>query len=169
VERHVAYTPAAYPKDKSSFYQLLREQLAFYLADAPTAVAALANASAVLADALGDCNWIGFYLVRADRLVLGPFQGKPAVMEIPYAQGVCGAAWQQRSTQIVRDVHAFAGHIACDCASASELAVPVFADDGSVLGILDCDSPLPARFDETDAAELAAIAILLAPCIANLP
>ncbi|MDD4139562.1 MAG: GAF domain-containing protein [Eubacteriales bacterium] len=164
----MAYTPVAYPDDKPAFYQVLREQLALHLADAPTAVTALANASAVLSDALGDCNWIGFYLVRGDRLVLGPFQGKPAVVEIPYARGVCGAAWQQKATQVVRDVHAFAGHIACDCASASELAVPLFAADGRVLGILDCDSPLPARFDEKDAAEMDAIAADLASRIANL-
>lgn len=159
----MAYQVIDYPEDKPAFYEVLSQQLAVYTDGAPTAMAALSNAAAVLGAALADINWAGFYLVRGNQLVLGPFQGQPAVMTIPFGQGVCGAAWRDRQTQVVRDVHCFVGHIACDCSSNAEIVVPVLADDGNVLGVIDIDSPRVARFDEDDAAGLQASSRLLAP------
>jgi GAF domain-containing protein len=161
----MTYQEIAYPAEKTAFYTLLLEQLQAYTAAAPTPVAALANSAAVLGAALSDINWAGFYLVRGESLVLGPFQGKPAVMVIPDGQGVCGAAWREKKAQVVDDVHRFAGHIACDCLSRSEIAVPVFAPDGAVRAILDIDSPLPGRFDADDAAGLQKVAALIAPFV----
>jgi GAF domain-containing protein len=109
----------------------------------------LSNASALLYDAMENVNWAGFYLVRGDRLVLGPFQGKPACIEIALNRGVCGAAVREDCTQLVEDVHAFPGHIACDCASNSEIVVPIHAR-GAVVAVLDIDSPFVGRFTEVD-------------------
>lgn len=158
----MSYIDIEYPSDKSAFYKLLTEQLQIYTAAAPTPTAALANAAAVLHAALTDINWVGFYLVSGSRLFLGPFQGKPATMEIGIDQGVCGAAWREKQAQVVKDVHCFVGHIACDCSSSSELVVPVFSSDGEVLGVIDIDSTVPGRFDEADAAGLALANDLLA-------
>ena len=102
-------------------------------------------------------NWCGFYLYEGTELVVGPFQGLPACIRIPLDQGVCGAAATSRQTQVVRDVNAFDGHIACDSASQSECVVPLVAGDGTLLGVLDLDSPRLARFDEDDARGLEAI------------
>lgn len=115
----------------------------------PHRVANMANLSALIYDALDDLNWAGFYTLAGDTLVLGPFQGKPACIEIPIRKGVCGAAVREDKAQLVRDVHAFPGHIACDCASQSELVVPLH-QNGSVVAVLDLDSPTPARFTEAD-------------------
>lgn len=184
----MSYLAVDYPAEKPAFYSLLAEQVRLYIGDEPTmaaasvmstasavtgptplaAVSALANAAAVMHEALADLNWVGFYLVSGDRLVLGPFQGQPAVTEIGYGLGVCGTAWREKTTQIVSDVHTFAGHIACDCASNAELAVPVLDSAGEVLGVIDLDSPLPGRFVEDDAAGLAAVAVLLAPAMRTL-
>ena len=112
-------------------------------------IANLANASALLWEAMDNLNWAGFYLMEEGRLVLGPFQGKVACVEIEVGKGVCGTAVAERKTQLVPDVHAFAGHIACDSASNSEIVVPLFKN-GEVVGVLDIDSPLFARFDEND-------------------
>lgn len=112
-------------------------------------VANMANMSAVLFNGLENLNWAGFYVLRGDTLVLGPFQGKPACVRIPLGKGVCGTAAQTGQTQLVKNVHEFKGHIACDSASNSEIVVPIFKD-GHVWGVLDIDSPVLARFDETD-------------------
>ena len=120
----------------------------------------LANASALLADALDELNWAGFYLLRGEELLLGPFQGKAACIHIPLGRGVCGTAAARDETQLVPDVHAFPGHIACDSASASEIVVPLH-DKGRVIGVLDIDSPRPARFTEDDRAGLERFAKLI--------
>ena len=130
-------------------YIELNEALAAMIEDAPHLIANLANASALLYDRMEDLNWAGFYLEKEGRLLLGPFQGKPACVEIEWGKGVCGTAVAERKTQLVPDVHAFAGHIACDSASNSEIVVPLFKN-GEVVGVLDIDSPLFARFDEND-------------------
>mgnify|MGYP003656761308 CR=1 FL=1 len=122
----------------------------------PDSVANMANVSALLWQFLPDLNWAGFYRLIGDELVLGPFQGKPACIRIPMGRGVCGAAATTGETQLVEDVHAFPGHIACDAASASEIVVPI-VQDGRLIGVLDLDSPKPARFDSDDAAGLEAL------------
>ena len=109
----------------------------------------MANLSALLFDALDDLNWAGFYLRAGDTLILGPFQGKPACIEIPIRKGVCGAAVRENRSQLVADVHLFAGHIACDSASRSELVVPL-RRNGQVAGVLDLDSPTLGRFTDAD-------------------
>ena len=115
----------------------------------PHRIANLANVSALIFDSMDDLNWAGFYLLEGETLVLGPFQGKPACIEIPVSRGVCGAAVREDRAQLVPDVHAFPGHIACDSASRSELVVPLHKD-GRVFGVLDLDSPSPARFTAAD-------------------
>lgn len=127
----------------------------------PDAVANMANCAALLAEFLPDLNWAGFYRMVDGELVLGPFAGKPACIRIALGQGVCGAAAATGETQLVLDVHAFPGHIACDAASRSELVVPV-KRDGAVIAVIDLDSPLLSRFDAEDAAGVEALARLLA-------
>lgn len=129
------------------------------------AVANMANVAALISEFVPDLNWAGFYRVGPskageDELILGPFVGRPACIRIPIGQGVCGAAAKTGETQLVKDVHAFPGHIACDSASESELVVPVIRD-GAVIAVIDLDSPSPARFDEDDAAGLERLAKLL--------
>lgn len=126
----------------------------------PHRIANLANVSALIFDTLDDLNWAGFYLLEGDTLVLGPFQGKPACIEIPVSRGVCGAAVREDRSQLVPDVHAFAGHIACDSASRSELVVPL-RKGGAVIGVLDLDSPSPARFTEADRTGMERLARVL--------
>ncbi len=149
--------------------ELYRELLAAaeaLTAGEPDGVANMANAAALLWEFLPDLNWAGFYRVGpaksggAEELVLGPFVGRPACIRIPFGKGVCGAAAQSRATQLVADVHAFPGHIACDAASASELVVPVLRD-GAVIAVIDLDSPSPARFTTDDAAGIEALAAML--------
>ena len=120
-------------------------------------VANAANLSALLWHALPRLNWCGFYLYDGTELVVGPFQGKPACIRIAIGRGVCGTAAQTRETQLVRDVNAFAGHIACDAASQSEIVVPLVKADGSLLGVWDVDSPVTDRFDEDDRAGMEAL------------
>jgi len=134
-------------------YTLLCSQLRALTEGVPHFVANLANASALLWHSMEDLNWAGFYLMEDGQLVLGPFQGKTACIEIPVGKGVCGTAAAQRTTQLVPDVHAFPGHIACDSASNSEIVVPIFKN-GEVAAVLDIDSPSLGRFDETDRAGL---------------
>ncbi len=159
----MAYREIAYPEEKGAFYRLLCDQMRLYTGGAPTPEAALANASAVLKAAFADANWVGFYLSDGRRLVLGPFQGRPAVMEIGFDQGVCGAAVLERRAQAVGDVRCFEGHIACDCGSRSELALPVFGPAGEILGVIDIDSPRLDRFVPEDARGMEEVARLLAP------
>jgi L-methionine (R)-S-oxide reductase len=121
-------------------------------------VANAANLAALVYHALPDLNWVGFYFWDGEELVVGPFQGLPACVRIALGRGVCGTAAATGATQLVPDVHAFPGHIACDSASASELVVPLFAADGDLVGVFDLDSPTPGRFDAIDQAGLEAIA-----------
>ena len=130
-------------------YALLNAQLRSLIHGVPHFIANLSNASALLYEVLPDLNWAGFYLLEGDTLVLGPFQGKTACIEIPVGKGVCGTAVAEDRTQLVKDVHLFPGHIACDSASNSEIVVPI-RPNGKVVGVLDIDSPLLSRFDEAD-------------------
>ena len=130
-------------------YRELNITLKALISDVPYKVANLANASALIFDRLDRLNWAGFYLVEGDKLVLNAFQGKPACIEIEMGKGVCGSAVAERKTLVVPDVHKFAGHIACDSASNSEIVVPLFKGD-EIFGVLDIDSPVPDRFDERD-------------------
>ncbi len=139
-------------------YNMLKEQLEGFLDMDPFYVPALSNASALLWEALSDINWAGFYIVRGDKLVLGPFQGKPACIHIKRGKGVCGTAWAEDKTQLVPDVHEFPGHIACDSASNSEIVVPLHDGGRNVAGVLDIDSPLFSRFTEADREGLEAFA-----------
>ena len=130
----------------------------------PDAVANMANVAALLWQFLPDVNWTGFYRMVENELVLGPFVGKPACIRIPVGQGVCGAAAKTGQTQLVEDVHAFPGHIACDGDTQSELVVPVLRD-GAVIAVIDLDSPSPARFDEDDRAGIERLAEAIAGAI----
>lgn len=134
-------------------YQTLNAQLSALIDGVPHPIANLANAAALLYHSLDGLNWAGFYLLEGSTLVLGPFQGKPACIEIPVGRGVCGAAVAEDQTQLVRDVHQFPGHIACDSASNSELVVPIHRG-GQIVGVLDLDSPHIGRFTEADRAGL---------------
>ncbi len=133
-----------------SDYRLLSEQRAALVQDVPHLTANLANASALLWGALEEINWVGFYLLENDMLVLGPFQGKPACIEIALGRGVCGTAAKEDKTQSVPNVLEFPGHIACDAASRSEVVVPLHNSAGKVVGVLDVDSAREGRFSETD-------------------
>lgn len=134
---------------KPAAYDQLARQLQALTEGIPYETANLANASALLWQALPDINWAGFYKLEDGALVLGPFQGKPACIRIPLGRGVCGAAAAQDRAQVVRDVHEFPGHIACDCASNSEIVLPIHKN-GAVWGVLDIDSPLIGRFGPED-------------------
>ena len=135
-------------------YGLLCAQLKEFMEEDPYWLPVLSNAAALLYGTLPDLNWAGFYLVDGESLVLGPFQGKTACIRIDKGKGVCGTAWEKDETQCVPDVHAFPGHIACDSASRSEIVLPLHRADGSIFGVLDIDSPLPARFGEKERAGL---------------
>ena len=145
---------------KAELYRDLLSAIDAVTAGERDGIANMANAAALLFDWLPDVNWAGFYRLVEDELVLGPFQGKAACIRIELGKGVCGTAASTRETQLVTDVHAFPGHIACDAASASEIVVPLVAD-GRLIGVLDIDSPIVARFDEDDRAGCEAIAWLL--------
>ena len=159
------HTSAPTATDKPELYRQLLAALDALTAGEPDRVANMANAAALVWEYLPGLNWAGFYRLVAGELVLGPFQGKAACIRIPLGQGVCGTAAATRKTQVVADVHAFPGHIACDAASESELVVPIVAGD-RVIGVLDLDSPTRARFDEEDARGCEALAALLAERIA---
>ncbi|MEH3103925.1 MAG: GAF domain-containing protein [Sphingomonas phyllosphaerae] len=148
-------------ESKPALYRELLGALDALTAGERDGIANMANAAALIAQYLPDLNWSGFYRLVADELVLGPFQGKAACIRIPLGKGVCGTAAAERRTQLVADVHAFPGHIACDAASRSELVVPIVRD-GVLLGVLDLDSPSPARFDEEDARGCEQLMALLA-------
>ena len=136
---------------KPDLYRELAEAAEAVTEGESDAIANMANLSALIFEALPDLNWAGFYRNVGGELVLGPFQGKAACIRIPFGKGVCGAAAASREVQLVEDVNAFPGHIACDSASRSELVVPI-VHDGELIGVLDLDSPLPARFDAEDSA-----------------
>lgn len=138
-------------------YELLAAQMEAVLEKEWPLVSNLSNAAGVLYQGMEKINWAGFYLLEDNVLWLGPFQGKPACVRIEAGKGVCGAAVAENSTQLVPDVHAFPGHIACDSASASEIVVPL-RKDGRITGVLDIDSPVKGRFDETDREGLERIA-----------
>ena len=149
-----------YPVEAGELYPLLRSQLQALVAGVPYQTANLANASALLNTALRDINWVGFYLRQGETLVLGPFQGKTACIEIPFGRGVCGTAAAEDRTQLVTDVHQFPGHIACDSASNSEIVIPLHKD-GAVAAVLDIDSPLVGRFTEADREGLESLVPIL--------
>ena len=137
--------------DTATMYRDLASALEGLLTGETDSIANMANAAALIYETLPDVNWVGFYRNIGDELVLGPFQGRPACIRIKFGEGVCGAAAATRQVQRVEDVHAFPGHIACDSASNSEIVVPLIRDS-VVVGVLDIDSPKPARFTEEDEA-----------------
>ena len=145
----MAFKPTAYPEEKSLMYRLLKTQLIGLVDGVSHLTANLANTSALLNSALKDINWVGFYLLEEDTLILGPFQGNPACVEIKAGSGVCGTAVAEDEVQLVKNVHEFPGHIACDSASNSEIVLPIH-QNGKVIGVLDIDSPILERFDEED-------------------
>ncbi|MCM3739392.1 GAF domain-containing protein [Oceanobacillus luteolus] len=143
------FQQVTYSDDRMKGYELLIKQLHALSEDEKDQIALLANAASLLNQFLDEVNWVGFYLWKDEELVLGPFQGLPACVRIPYGRGVCGTAIKEKKTQLVPDVHAFPGHIACDAASNSEIVVPMIIN-GEIYGVLDIDSPIKERFDETD-------------------
>lgn len=143
------FQQVTYSDDRTKGYELLIKQLHALSEDEKDQIALLANAASLLNQFLDEVNWVGFYLWKDEELVLGPFQGLPACVRIPYGRGVCGTAIKEKKTQLVPDVHAFPGHIACDAASNSEIVVPMIIN-GEIYGVLDIDSPIKERFDETD-------------------
>jgi L-methionine (R)-S-oxide reductase len=146
--------------DKPAFYRDLAQQLEGLLHGETDAIANAANTASLIFTTLPDLNWAGFYFQRRPgELVLGPFQGKPACVRIAVGRGVCGAAVKERRTMLIEDVHAFADHIACDSASRSELVVPLFRGE-HIIGVLDLDAPIPARFDADDQRGIETIAAL---------
>ena len=156
--RGMSFSATALTGDKPAQYIQLLEQALALLHGERDRTANAANLSALVYHALPDLNWVGFYFFDGTELVVGPFQGLPACVRIPLDKGVCGAAARTRQTQRIEDVHAFPGHIACDSASNSELVVPLVAGDGSLVGVFDLDSPLPARFSVEDQQGQEAIA-----------
>ncbi len=134
---------------KTQIYDNLSPQITSLLEAETDVIANMANMAAVLFQGLPQVNWAGFYILRTEELVLGPFQGKPACVRIALGRGVCGTCAKTGKTQIVKDVHQFPGHIACDSASRSEIVVPIFKNK-KIWGVLDIDSPIEERFDETD-------------------
>ena len=138
-------------------YEMIRRQTESLAEESSDYIPVMANVSSLLFHTLPDINWAGFYLVKEDSLLLGPFQGKVACVRIAKGRGVCGTAWEEDSVQLVPDVHAFPGHIACDSASRSEIVVPIH-QQGKVVAVLDIDSPLPDRFRPEDKEGLTALA-----------
>jgi L-methionine (R)-S-oxide reductase len=151
----------AHDRPKAELYDELVKAADALTAGEPDSVANMANIAALLWQFLPDLNWSGFYRMIGDELVLGPFQGKAACIRIPLNKGVCGAAARTATSQLVDDVHTFPGHIACDADSRSELVVPVLRD-GTVIAVIDLDSPLPSRFDSDDQRGIEELAALLA-------
>jgi L-methionine (R)-S-oxide reductase len=147
---------------KPELYQELSAQISALIQDETDPVANMANVAALIYHSLPQVNWVGFYLLKGGELVLGPFQGRPACVRIPFGRGVVGAAAEKRTTMRVADVNEFSGHIACDTASKSEIVVPLTSGDSHLLGVLDVDSPELNRFDEEDEAGLRAIGKIIA-------
>jgi len=158
-------TPIHTGLPKAASYEEVTRSLVALLEDETDALANLANATSLLAHSLDRINWCGFYLLRGEELVIGPFQGKPACVRIPVGKGVCGAAAARRQTVVVPDVNRFPGHITCDPASRSEIVVPILEKD-VLRGVLDVDSPETGRFDEEDRAGLETFVAVLTPRVA---
>ena len=137
-------------------YDLIIKQMSALAEELPDQVPVMANLSSILFCSMEDVSWAGFYTVRGDELVLGPFQGKVACVRIKKGKGVCGTAWAEDRTQLVPDVHAFPGHITCDSASASEIVIPIHGD-GRIRAVLDIDSPVKDRFSPADRDGLEAL------------
>lgn len=154
-QNHILEIPAG--TEKSEVYKLLAEQAGSLFEDERDFTANMANCAALIYHTLPDLNWAGFYILRGDVLVVGPFQGKPACVRIALGKGVCGTSAQRRETIVVPNVHQFSGHIACDSASQSEVVIPLIKD-GQLFGVLDLDSPLLNRFDAQDAEGLEMVA-----------
>lgn len=150
-------SPASSSFSKTEHYEELVAQARALIADETSLIANAANFSSLVFNSLDGLNWAGFYFFDGVELVVGPFQGKPACVRIALGKGVCGTAAQTGTTQVVRDVHEFPGHIACDSASQSEVVVPLFTADGSLIGVWDVDSPNVARFDDEDAKGMEAL------------
>ena len=149
------------PADKAERYAEVEAEILAVLDGEPNRTARMATVASMLADAFPVFFWTGFYVVDETKpveLVVGPYQGTLGCLRIPFGRGVCGAAAKTRQTQVVEDVHAFPGHIACDSASNSELVVPLVDADGALVGVFDLDSPEPARFDVEDQRGLEAVA-----------
>lgn len=138
-----------YQEKKEKNYALVQKQLVALIEDEPNQIANYSNASALLNQFLDRINWVGFYLAEGEKLILGPFQGLPACVRIPFGKGVCGTSASERKTLRIDDVHQFPGHIACDAASQSEIVIPLIKDE-TIIGVLDIDSPITDRFDEVD-------------------
>lgn len=134
---------------KNTNYDLLQKQLSSLIEDETNLIAILSNASALINDNMDKINWVGFYLIEKNELILGPFQGHPACVHIQIGKGVCGTAVSTNETQVVKDVHQFPGHIACDANSNSEIVVPIHKD-GKIIGVLDIDAPIKNRFNDQD-------------------
>ncbi len=154
------YTATSYPTDQVQLYAQLQLELTGLIDGIPYRTANLANAAALLYQALPQINWAGFYLLQDGQLVLGPFQGKPACIQIPLGRGVCGTAAATGSIQRIADVHTFPGHIACDAASRSEIVLPIH-HGGKVVAVLDIDSPFPDRFSFQDQEGLSTLVAIL--------
>ncbi|WP_368872721.1 GAF domain-containing protein [Staphylococcus haemolyticus] len=137
------------PLIKETNYNLLTKQLQSLIEDEQNLIAILSNTSAILNDNLDQINWVGFYLIENEELILGPFQGHPACVHIAVGKGVCGTAVAEDKTQLVKDVHAFPGHIACDANSKSEIVIPIHVND-EIIGVLDIDAPITDRFTNED-------------------
>ncbi len=150
-----------YPTEKRALYEVLRSQLTALTSDENLVMPNLANAASLIADALSQINWAGFYLTKGTELVLGPFQGLPACIRIPFGRGVCGSAVSEGKTQIVADVRALTNYIACDSQSLSEIVVPIFVNE-KIVGVLDIDSPITNRFDSEDAEGLRSLCEIIA-------
>ena len=145
-------------------YSLISKEIEALTSDVSDLIANLSNVSALLNTELTDINWVGFYLLKDDKLILGPFQGKPACVTISVGKGVCGTAVSTDSLQLVKDVHAFPGHIACDSASNSEIVLPLHDKTGKVVAVLDIDSPTLGRFSEADGEGI----LLLQPVLEDI-
>ncbi|MGG3941253.1 GAF domain-containing protein [Peribacillus psychrosaccharolyticus] len=143
------FTVETYKGNNEKDYEMVIKQLIALIEDESDQIANLSNASALLNQFLADINWVGFYLAKEGELVLGPFQGLPACVRIPFGKGVCGTSASERKLMRVEDVHEFPGHIACDAASRSEIVIPLIKDD-NLIGVLDIDSPSVGRFTELD-------------------
>ncbi len=154
------------PEAKLAMFDDLRPQLTGLVHGESDLIANTANFSSLVFNSMPGLNWAGFYFLRDDELVLGPFQGKPACIRIKKGRGVCGTTVVEGKSIVVADVHAFPGHIACDVNSRSELVVPVRGVDGEIVGVFDLDSPLPNRFDQTDADGIEALVKILEATLA---